>query len=741
MAVVCGIALLVLAAGGFAVWFLSRSMNTVTEEQIEMETAEYGRRLKKQVASDFQILYTVASVIGDGGLAERTDFPQILQGASQENDFLTLSYFDQDGSNIVTSRGEIVAQKETVEFVQAETENVVERGFQGLPTISNRVKGLYSQEMVFMYGVPVRQGDDVIGVLTSSSQVSVFQEILNGEGIQGGIGWFHLMDGDGNLLIHAGTKPDEDLSDDSLYEAVFGDEKTVEKIQNGEQVLLHKYRGGKEYRILLMPLGINDWYLTCVSPAWIQNHQMNMLMYVLGAMFGIMVILILFLAFFGGRTASRNNRDLVQLAFYDSLTGTHNFVHFRQLAEEASREDKQFAIVSLNIHQFKFINEIFGKDQGDDLLRYVARQIGQALRPDEFFCRENADSFYLFLPDTDRELVRRRIEGIMRSITGRTDNYNGNYRIQMYSGVVISGDGERDRMVERMLNHVMFALAKARTTHQDTVWFFDSELHKDEILENYVETHMEQALKDGEFQMFLQPKVTLTTRRVIGAEALVRWRRSDGSFLRPSVFIPVFERNGFCSKLDLYMIEQACAQLRAWMDAGITPVPISVNQSRLVFYENDYIEHLLAITSAYRVSPRLIMLEILESISMDSLDELNKKIDLLKQKGFRIAMDDFGSGYSSLNTLGNLRIDELKLDQGFLREVSGGKNERSEIIMGQIAILARKLSIATVVEGVETQENHLLIQRMGCDYGQGYYYSPPIEAEKFTRQYMKDRKA
>ncbi len=126
---------------------------------------------------------------------------------------------------------------------------------------------------------------------------------------------------------------------------------------------------------------------------------------------------------------------------------------------------------------------------------------------------------------------------------------------------------------------------------------------------------------------------------------------------------------------------------------------------------------------------------------MDSLDELNKKIDLLKQKGFRIAMDDFGSGYSSLNTLGNLRIDELKLDQGFLREVSGGKNERSEIIMGQIAILARKLSIATVVEGVETQENHLLIQRMGCDYGQGYYYSPPIEAEKFTRQYMKDRKA
>ncbi len=741
MAVVCGITLLVLAAGGFAVWILSRSMNSVTEEQIRMETEEYGRRLKKQVASDFQILYTAASLIEDGDLADRTDFPQILQGANQENDFLTLSYFNQDGGNIVTSRGEIVAQKETVEFVEEETENVVERGFQGLPTISNRVKGLYSQEMVFMYGVPVRQGEDVIGVLTASSQVSVFKEILNGEGIQGGIGWFHLMDGDGNLLIQAGSKPDEDLSGETLYEEVFQDEGTAEKIRNGELVLLHTSRGGKAYRILLMPLGINDWYLTCVSPAWIQNHQMNMLMYVLGAMFGIMVILILFLAFFGGRTASRNNRDLVQLAFYDSLTGTHNFVHFRQLAEEASRADKQFAIVSLNIHQFKFINEIFGKDQGDDLLRYVARQIGQALRPDEFFCRENADSFYLFLPDTDRELVRRRIEGIMRSITGRTDNYNGNYRIQMYSGVVISGDGERDRMVERMLNHVMFALAKARTTHQDTVWFFDSELHKDEILENYVETHMEQALKDGEFQMFLQPKVTLTTRRVIGAEALVRWRRSDGSFLRPSVFIPVFERNGFCSKLDLYMIEQACAQLRAWMDAGITPVPISVNQSRLVFYENDYIEHLLAITSAYRVSPRLIMLEILESISMDSLDELNKKIDLLKQKGFRIAMDDFGSGYSSLNTLGNLRIDELKLDQGFLREVSGGKNERSEIIMGQIAILARKLSIATVVEGVETQENHLLIQRMGCDYGQGYYYSPPIEAEKFTRQYMKDRKA
>ena len=172
------------------------------------------------------------------------------------------------------------------------------------------------------------------------------------------------------------------------------------------------------------------------------------------------------------------------------------------------------------------------------------------------------------------------------------------------------------------------------------------------------------------------------------------------------------------------------------MDEGTEPVGISVNQSKLLFYENDYITTLTNLIQKYDVPGNLITLEILEGLAADHVDELNHKISLLQEQGFRISMDDFGSGYSSLNILGNLHIDELKLDRGFLMEVSDGRDARARIIMEQIVQLTRRLQISTVVEGVETAENEKLCSDMGCDLGQGYYYSRPIPREEFNRKYM-----
>lgn len=176
----------------------------------------------------------------------------------------------------------------------------------------------------------------------------------------------------------------------------------------------------------------------------------------------------------------------------------------------------------------------------------------------------------------------------------------------------------------------------------------------------YVESHMQRALEQEEFRMYLQPKMDLHTGLLIGAEALVRWQSKDKGLIFPNQFIPLFEENGFCVKLDLYMVEQVCKQLRQWIDEGITPINISVNQTRLLFASEGYVENLLAITEKYNISPQYITLEILESLALEHMDQVNACIDRLRAAGFRISMDDFGSGYSSLNTLGRLKIDELK---------------------------------------------------------------------------------
>ena len=291
------------------------------------------------------------------------------------------------------------------------------------------------------------------------------------------------------------------------------------------------------------------------------------------------------------------------------------------------------------------------------------------------------------------------------------------------------------------MTHVQFALEKAKGAHSNFIWFFNSELHITEELENYIESHMHQALENKEFKLFLQPKKNLHTGKLEGAEALVRWKPSNGRILSPNQFIPLFEKNGFCVELDFYMIRQACCQINSWINQGIEPVPISVNQSKLVFFERDYVETLQQILDEHQIPAELIVLEILEGLAMDSTDLLNERIGALQKAGFRISLDDFGSGYSSMNTLSRLKINELKLDRGFLFSNSSLDRERNSLILEQIIQLSHKLGISTVAEGVETVEDEELVRSIGCDVGQGYLYHAPISAAEFTEIYMVDRKA
>ena len=302
---------------------------------------------------------------------------------------------------------------------------------------------------------------------------------------------------------------------------------------------------------------------------------------------------------------------------------------------------------------------------------------------------------------------------------------------------ISSDSADPEAEAENMLTHIHFALNKARGGHSSTIWFFDTELHKQEELENYIESHMHSALENGEFKMFLQPKKDLRSGSLNGAEALVRWQTESGKMIFPDQFIPLFESNGFCTSLDLYMVEQACRQIRTWLNSGIEPVPISVNQSKLLFFEGDYVQKLTAILTRYQVPAHFIILEILEGLALANLDELNEKISQLQELGFRVSLDDFGSGYSSLNILGNLKIDEVKLDRDFLMNAADQNQNRVRLIMEEIIHIAGRLGISTLAEGVETPKDEQFIRSIGCDTGQGYLYSRPLSAEDFDEKYMK----
>ena len=727
---------MILAVGTVLMIWLFTFLDQTSRSQMKTEAEEYRSRILRQLDQDFQLLDTLAAFMGVQGSMEEESFAQALHQANEENRFISLAYFSQDGQGILSSLGEEHAKDVGLEDLNEETRSLIKRSFTGERGVSHMFDSRIFDGKVFVYSVPVYEKGKITGVLAASDHMNILARILEEETVLNGGGYLHLLGTEGDFLIRSDNAVVEE-STRSIFDGPYireEEKEAIRKAMAAQKPAASSFRyKGREYLFNLEPVGINGWYVFCVDTKEGANDAVyRVTNLVAAATAGILGVVVVFLSL-GYYVVRKNNQELLDLAYYDPLTGALNYPAFLKGLEEKKKQSGAYYIAAVNIHQFKFVNELFGKEQGDRLLCFVQKSLENCLKEGEFFCRETGDLFYLCLNEDTREEVRRRLETVMEKVSSASVQEGHNYRILLYCGAVEGGG-------DSAMTHVLFALAKAKEIQRNSVWFYDEELHRTEELENYIETHMHQALQDGEFKLFLQPKMDLEKGGIGGAEALVRWQTADGRFLNPGQFIPLFERNGFCTQLDMYMVESVCRQIREWLDQGICPVPVSVNQSRLLFYETDYITKLCSLAEKYNIPPAMITLEILEGLAVNHLEKLNDKILILQEKGFKISMDDFGSGYSSLNTLCNLKINELKLDRGFLMQASQDQNSRSAMILEHIVQLSKSFQVTTVAEGVETEANHQLIRSLGCDYGQGYYYSRPISAEEFNQLYMKQRK-
>lgn len=434
--------------------------------------------------------------------------------------------------------------------------------------------------------------------------------------------------------------------------------------------------------------------------------------------------------------ATQTKQQLEQLSRYDNLTGAYNGGEFRLQLTQACSQKIPLMLVALNLRNFKYINETYGLSTADQFLCRIKHCLDKICQPGEFFCRQSADVFYLALRENQAEPAMERIQALLEMIQKEASELLGEYSVSVYCGCVLTAAAPEPFSAAAKHNYMMAALAQGKKNKKQSIFLYNEALHDAEQMRLYVESHMHHALEQEEFCMYLQPKMDLNTGLLTGAEALVRWQTKDRGLIFPNQFIPLFEENGFCVQLDLYMVEQVCKQLRQWLDEGMIPMNISVNQTRLLFASEGYVEKLLAITGKYHISPRYITLEILESLALEHMDQVNACIARLRDAGFRISMDDFGSGYSSLNTLGRLKIDELKLDRLFLMGVAKDTDGTQRKIMACILELAKQLNISTVAEGVETQENEQMMAQLSCNYGQGYYYSRPLTTVDFERDFL-----
>ena len=381
---------------------------------------------------------------------------------------------------------------------------------------------------------------------------------------------------------------------------------------------------------------------------------------------------------------------------------------------------RDVSIVCFDVDHFKLFNDLHGLDCGDELLRYLGRALALRFSPDEAqpLARLVADTFALCATGIRPECVERILVDISSECPNGIDAIvrAGVYRIE-----------DPASPVSIMCDRAVIALRTVKGSYFDRVALYDPGMREALVLEREVVAGIESALREDRIELFLQPKCNIRTGKIVGAEALARWRHPERGIVAPGEFIPLIERNGLVRSLDLRVWEKTAAWIRGLIDEGVQPVPVSVNVSRADIYLVDVAAELHALVERYGIDPSLIEVEITESAYSERPDRIVAAFDALAERGFTVLMDDFGSGYSSLNMLKDINVDVLKIDMRFLDR----DDRRSKDIMESVIRMARWLDLPVIAEGVETREQVNFLLDVGCSYAQGYYYARPMEAAAF----------
>ena len=423
--------------------------------------------------------------------------------------------------------------------------------------------------------------------------------------------------------------------------------------------------------------------------------------------------------------ATRTEQALRLRAEHDPLTGAFNTQTFFEKIDRLikNRPNEQYCILRFDVAGFKAINESFGLEEGNRLLRGIARLIRQRLIAEkEIFARLTADVFAVCLTGgTERTLQ------FIQNLSLRLDHYSDTFRVKLFFGIC---PVENTRTPAHILCDWAY-LAQKTVKGSDIVnfAFYDDALRKHLHDESYITDQMYEALEKHQFKLFLQPKVEISSGRIVGAEALVRWQHPTDGLILPGHFIPLFERNGFIVRLDSYIWDQTCQVLRAWLDRKYEPMPISVNMSRLHFNDDDLPNKLVSLMNKYNLPRHMLELELTESAFFANEPRLKRLMNELRSAGFIFSMDDFGTGYSSLSTLRDLPFNVVKLDRAFISD--GTSNRRGQIVARNTIALAHDLDMSIVAEGVETKEHARFLLNSGCNCAQGFYYSRPVDTAEF----------
>jgi len=525
---------------------------------------------------------------------------------------------------------------------------------------------------------------------------------------------------------------EEDEEDDDRDDENFDEQDEYSSLSNNEsEENVHIYMKYKQY------IYVND----------------ILMLVIISVVSVIIFILIVFIQFIHALSVIVYQRSILRMLLTDSVTDGKNMLAFEQFTSRQlkSKQKRAYAIVDLSLMRYQNYCTLYGVDEGERLLAAIDKVVSRMLVKGEMVARSsNCDYAILMCAKSvegyETELVERInniVEELPKQLKKGSKNVQplpGLINVAFKAGVYVMGPvrdketkGRRSNRSENIDQLFMKAdIAKQGLGDEAGVMRYNHKMWEDELWAQKVEDMMHKAMEDKEFHVYIQPKYNPSTEELMGGEALVRWISAKEGFISPGQFIPIFEKNGFVTKLDDYMIS-ATAKLQAdWLAQGKKIVPISVNISRLHFAQVDLAEHIRDLVDEYKLPHKYIEIELTESAFFDNKKALLTTVKKLQEYGFEVSMDDFGAGYSSLNSLKDLPLNVLKLDAEFFRGEDFGS--RGEIVVSEAISLAKMLNMKIVAEGIEKKEQVDFLAKQDCDMIQGYYFAKPMPANEYEER-------
>lgn len=702
--------------------YLSQNLYSETNEYLKEIAEQTALAINNRINENITQLDTVSLMIKNG-YGSNEKLINYLNDLAQTDEIKRFGIADINGDTITSDH----------QNFNISHRDYFQKSLTGEKIKSNTLTDIVDDQLINVYSVPLyNQDNQITGVLFATFYTDKFANILNNANYND-TGYSFIFIEQGKIIIPSKQATSlaniQNITELSSHQSIELDQIDV----HGSGIISFTDFNNKINYLTYANIYNNDWLVASVFPQEIVTlkiqkflHTAFITWFIIGIGSASLISYIYFIQ-------KRNKLQITKLAFEDSTTHHYNFNQFIEYCKKNNNLERYF-LINCDIKGFKWFNEIYGRDIANQLLTQIVHSMDYICAGDELCCREADDHFAMLLKKDDFLKLQERLFLLANMI--RNEFYRKYSTSQFYFHFGVYDIKEDNVDIMEAFRKTQYVKNDKKELSQDDVIFYQEENFQKQLHAQQIEKGFQSSLEDENFKVYIQPKVNLKTGKVYCGEALVRWHHPTNGIIPPIHFIPIFEKNGMLEQLDSFVFKKTLETLERWKNELNTKIYISVNVSRTYLFNDGFVHQFISLVEYYDIDPDQIEIEITETTALNHKKELIQILNTFKEHKIRIALDDFGSGYSSLNMLKDFPIDVVKIDQEFFR-TNSYTHERSHIILEEIIELCHKLNLEIVAEGVETQEQKDFLVEHNCDFIQGYYYYKPMMIEDFEKLFIK----